>query len=152
MQQTSTKGVQDQAQLSGKGDSLGIERGIKIWPYLQIVYAQIRIFPGMNKILWDFQLQMDPLMQVRRSLGGGSTGWIKMVAAGRHYIWRPGCVVPRKRENPVFVIRKFYNHITPTSERSTPKMTIPFIIIHTVLLSEWLIKLRATPKMNGRQW
>ena len=43
MQQTSSKGVQDKAQLDGKGDSLGTEQESKIWPYQQMVYAQTKI-------------------------------------------------------------------------------------------------------------
>ena len=49
MQQTSSKGVQDKAQLGGKGVPLRTITEIKIWPCYQMVYAQIRICP----IKWD---------------------------------------------------------------------------------------------------
>ena len=39
MLQMITKGLQDQAELSGKGDSLGIVQAIEIWTYYKIVYA-----------------------------------------------------------------------------------------------------------------
>ena len=45
MQQTSTKGVNDQAWMGGKGDPLEIVQGTEIWSYYQMVYAQTRIRP-----------------------------------------------------------------------------------------------------------
>ena len=44
MQQTSVKVVQNYAQLSGKGDPLGIVQEIEIFPYHQMLYAQLRIY------------------------------------------------------------------------------------------------------------
>ena len=38
MQQTGTKGIQDETSLGRKGDSVGIEQDIKIWP-LDRLYA-----------------------------------------------------------------------------------------------------------------
>ena len=45
MQQTEVKGIPDLAWLSGKGEPLVIVQAIKIWPFLQLVYAQTRISP-----------------------------------------------------------------------------------------------------------
>ena len=39
MQQTSTKGTQDQAWLVWKGDILGIVQESEIWPNYEMVYA-----------------------------------------------------------------------------------------------------------------
>ena len=43
MQQTSAKGVQDEARLGGKGNPLGIVQETEILSYYHIVYAQSRI-------------------------------------------------------------------------------------------------------------
>ena len=41
MQQNSSG--EDQAQLYGKGDALGIVQEMEFWPYYQMVYVQARI-------------------------------------------------------------------------------------------------------------
>ena len=43
LQQTSTKGLQEKAQLSGEHDLLGIVQKIKIQPYYQMVHVLTRI-------------------------------------------------------------------------------------------------------------
>ena len=45
------KRIENKTQLAGKWDPLGIVQEIKIWPHLQMVYAQTRIRPGE----WDAQ-------------------------------------------------------------------------------------------------
>ena len=42
---TKKKKIQDQRRVGGKRDPLGILQVIKIWPYEQMVEAQIRIRP-----------------------------------------------------------------------------------------------------------
>ena len=51
MQQSNTKGVQDQAWQGGNGDSLGIMQEIEFWPYHQMIYAQTRTHPQE----WDIK-------------------------------------------------------------------------------------------------
>ena len=43
MPKTTTKYVQDEARLGGKGHPLESVQGIKIWPYNEMVEAQTRI-------------------------------------------------------------------------------------------------------------
>ena len=40
---TSTKEVQDEVRLGGKGDPMGIVQETEIWSYYQMVYTQTRI-------------------------------------------------------------------------------------------------------------
>ena len=41
---------------------------VQIWPFEQMVYAQPRIRPRneMPKVLWDFEIQTNPLISARR--------------------------------------------------------------------------------------
>ena len=53
-----------------ESDPLGIVQEIKTQPYEQVVFAQSRIRTGekvIHKIFWDFVIQTDDLILVRRS-------------------------------------------------------------------------------------
>ena len=51
-----------------KRNLLGIAHEIKIWPYWQVLYAQIRICPRneTQNILWDSEIQKDYQIPTRR--------------------------------------------------------------------------------------
>ena len=66
IQETDAKRVQDQAQLVGKGDPQGIVQEIEIRPHYQMVCAQNKIRTERHKILWDFEIQADHLISVKR--------------------------------------------------------------------------------------
>ena len=51
----SIKGIQENAWLGVENDQLETVQEIKTWPYLQMTYAQRRIFP---RRIFDFEEQM----------------------------------------------------------------------------------------------
>ena len=54
--------------MGGDGDPLEIVQEIEIWPYYQMVHAQIRILQAreIHKILWDFEIQTDKQIPATR--------------------------------------------------------------------------------------
>ena len=62
MPHTSTKGMQNYAWLSGKGDLLRIVQEIKIWPFTKWYMQKTKsiIENEIHNILLDFEIQTDP--------------------------------------------------------------------------------------------